>query len=137
MTSVAQAVKSIQQRFAANFSASEIAYDNEPPTERDEPFVRFSIQVGPTNPNLDSGFERTTGVVFISAIVPKGRGDIEAWSLAEQCALVLKYKTFDGVRLTSADFTNVGILGDALEQDSGWFQINVSIPFWFENYPVN
>jgi hypothetical protein len=134
MTTAIEAIKAIQQQFAAGFSGAQIAYDNEPPVERDAEFVRLSIQLGNSTPNLDSSFERTTGVAFISAIVPKGVGDIRAWALAKDAADVLRYKTFGGVRLTSASYTNVGIIGDALEQDSGWYQINVSIPFWFEHY---
>jgi hypothetical protein len=139
MTTVAAAVIAIQKKFKTDFEASTpgvaIEFDNDPSVARVDPYVKLTIQVGPTNPSLDSGFERTTGIAMVLARVPKGNGDILAWSIAEQAALVLKYKTFDGVRLTSADFTNVGILGDALEIDTGWFQINVVVPWWIENYP--
>lgn len=134
MTKKTDAVREIQKKFASDFTLCQIAYDNEPVAERVNSFVRISVNMGPGNPNLDSSFERTTGIVFLQAIVPKGRGDLEAWSLAETAAEVLTYKTFSGVRLTSADYTNVGLLGDALQQDSGWYQINVAIPFWIEHY---
>lgn len=134
MTTKAEAVRAIQQQFAASFVATQIAYDNEPVVERSEPYVRITINFGETSPNLDSSYERSRGIVWLIVRVPKGRGDLIAWDLAEQCAAALRYKTFSGVRLTSADTTNVGILGDALEQDSSWFQINVTIPFWIERY---
>lgn len=132
------AIKAIEKKINVGFgSVVPVAFDNEPPIERKDPFLRVSFQTGDTMTNLDSSFERTGGIVFLSAIVPKGRGDLLAWSLARQAARVLAYKTFDGVRLTCASFQNVGVLSDNLEIDSGWFQVNATIPFWFENYPVN
>jgi hypothetical protein len=134
MTTIVEAATAIAARFGANFSAAPIAYENEPPTQRVDPHVRLSVQAGEPTPSLDSGYERTRGVVFIQCLVPKGKGDLLAWNIAEQAAAVFRYATFDGVRMTSASFTNVGILGDALEQDAGWHQVNVSVPFWIERF---
>jgi hypothetical protein len=130
-----EAIRAIEKRVAANYTDAPLAFDNEPPTERRDPFVRVSVQTGDTFPNLDSTFERSGGLVFLSAIVPKGRGDLLAWRMARQVARTLTYKTFDGVRCRHATFQNLGLLSDALETDSGWFQVNAVVPFWFENYP--
>ena len=135
MTELDQAVVLIQKQISSNWTETPILFDNDPVTNQEDPHLRVSCQIGETQPNLDSSFERTRGIAFLQVIVPKGRGDLVAWGIAKRAAKLLKYKTLGGVRLTSASFTNVGILGDALEQDSGWFQINVSVPFWFEDYP--
>lgn len=134
MTTIIQAVQAISNRFSANFTAAPIVFENGPPVEMVNPHVRLSVQAGDSMPSLDSGYERTTGIVYVQVLVPKGLGDLRAWNIAEAAAAVLRYQTFDGVRLTSATFTNVGILGDALEQDAGWHQVNVSVPFWIERF---
>jgi hypothetical protein len=130
-----EAIRAIEKRVAANYSDAPLSFDNEPPIERRDPFVRVSVQTGDTFVNLDSTFERSGGLVFLSAFVPKGRGDLLAWQMARQVARTLTYKTFDSVRCRHATFQNLGLLNDASVQDSGWFQVNAVVPFWFENYP--
>lgn len=133
-----EAVAAIQQYFAANWATTQVAYGNEPPVERVEPFIRLSVQVGDSMPNLDSTYTRTVGLAMISARVPKGAGDLSAWTLAQNAADVIQLKSIgtvpNKIRLTSAGFVDAGIIGDALETDAGWYQVNANVPFWFERH---
>lgn len=134
MTLLVDAVRSIQQHFEASFTACDKAYDNEPAgIARVEPYAKLSIQVGDSNPNVDSTWKRTVGLAVVQIRVPKGLGDIRAWDLAATAASVLELRTIGGVRLTSAGFANAGLIGESTEQDSGWYVINVNVPFWFEH----
>ena len=134
MTLLVDAVRSLQQHFEAQFTACDKAYDNEPAgIARLEAYAKMTIQVGDSTPNLDSTYKRTMGMVIVQIRVPKGLGDIRAWDLAATAAQVMELRTVGGVRLTSAGFANAGLIGETTEQDSGWFVINVNVPFWFEH----
>lgn len=129
-----ETVRTLQQHFSATFTEASVVFDNAPISDQNSAFVHFSVQVGESQPNLDSTFVRTVGVAFAVIKVPKGLGDLVAWDLAEKAAAVLELRTVGSIRLTSAGFLNAGIVGDSLQEDSGWYQINVTVPFWFEHY---
>lgn len=133
-----QAIRALEQYFVANYSATPIEMPNGPAVERTEPFIRLTVQVGDSMPNLDSTFKRTVGRVSAQALVPKGGGNLRAWDMAHAAANVLEFKQVGSgsskVRLTSASFLDAGLVGDALQIDADFYQVNVSVPFWFEEY---
>lgn len=127
------AVKTLTDHFIANYLATPVEFDNGPVQPLDEPHVKFTVQVGNSQPNLDSKYKRTVGVVIVRVMVPKGAGDLIGWQIANSVRAALELRTVGGVSLTSADYINAGLLGDQLEQDAGWYQINVNVPFWFDH----
>ena len=134
MTTAVQATQQICDYLVANYAAAPLAFDNEPPIQRTDPYVRVSVLIGDSQANLDSTFKRTVGVLMLTARVLKGSGNLRALSLAEQAANIIELRTVGGVRLQTATYMNFGIVGDALEVDAGWHQVVASIPFWFERY---
>lgn len=130
------AVKALCDHFIATYNSSAIEFDNGPVRPLDDPHVKFTVQVGRSQPNLDSTYKRTVGVVIVRVMIPKGAGDLIGWSLAKSVAAALELRTVSGISLTSADFVNAGLLGDQLEEDAGWYQINVNVPFWFDHIVV-
>lgn len=127
------AVKTLADHFISQFSAVPIEFDNGPVSPLDEPHVKFTVQVGKSQPNLDSTYKRTVGVVIVRVMIPKGAGDLIGWQIAKSVVAALELRTVGGISLTSADYVNAGLLGDQLEEDAGWYQINVNVPFWFDH----
>lgn len=129
-----EAVKKIEQYVKAHFTDAPLAYDNEPAIQRTAPYVRLAIRFGDAEPNFDSTFERRVGVAMAVVRVPRGMGSILPHTLARKVARVLNYRSIDGVRLSAANFVDAGIVGENLDQDAGWYQVNVNVPFFIEQY---
>ncbi len=126
----------LEQYFATNFVGWPIEFENDPIVARSDPYVRFSVQWGPSMPSLDSSYKRMTGVAYAVCRTPKGTGSILPTQMANAAAKVLELRQVGGVNLSSADVTNLGLLGDQLQIDAGWTQMNVAVPFWFDSYVV-
>lgn len=120
------AVKKLSDFMIANYVASTLLFEDGPPTLQSNPYVRMAVLFGDTLPNLDSTWERVTGIAYFQCYVPLGSGNIAAWALAQAVADVIKYKTIDIIRLTSASMQSLG------DDGKEWFRIDVRVPFFFE-----
>lgn len=110
---------------------STIAYDNlafTPPNGA--PWIRLAIQ---NNIGFQAGLGgsvrrfRRQGIALILVFVPEGSGPTQATQLAEEAVLL-----FEGVLLPGGlrfDLVNLREVG----VEAGWFQINVSAGFSFDD----
>ena len=125
--SLANIEKIIMERFANNWTATDIEYQNtEYQANRTDPFVK--ITVIPGNENIigfggDSNkLYRTVGVVFFGIFVPVDTGTRLALIYADQIAAIFRGIEDQGVIFRNIEINEVGEL-------SGWFQFNLSIDF--------
>jgi hypothetical protein len=122
-----QAVLLLTQYFGTNFTGAKVVYQDEPiSTDWTGPYVRMSVLLGDPQPNLDSTWERVTGIAWFQTFTVQGVGDVAAWSLADAVANVMKYQTIGIIRLTSAGKQNLGA------GKTTWNRIDVRVPFFFE-----
>ena len=118
----------IRKRFAEHYQRTPVAWPNAaftPPD--DEPWVRLTIKGGDGRQVATTGRRiRRSGVVIVQVFTPEGEGDAPARSIADEVAAIFEAMTLDGVRFKAASNEVVGA-------HEGWFQINVEIPFsWDE-----
>ncbi|RTL04573.1 hypothetical protein EKK58_10255 [Candidatus Dependentiae bacterium] len=128
-----QARKAIQGFFSSNFTAlnaNKIAWDNVafqiPKTK--EAWIRFSIQ------NNISGYKsfgkskltRREGIIFIQIFTPENTETLQASQLTDSITSIFETKLLGGVTFQSPDAREAGI-------SEGWFQINISVPFYFDS----
>lgn len=130
--------QSLIAHFDTAWSDTPIAWPNvefEPdsdPAAANEPFVRF--QINPTQNDFASigssdgkAHYRETGDIFITVLVPQGKGKKQANTLATQVAVLMRNKRI-GNYLTRAATK----LPDSLEK--GWFVVPVQIPYQLDTF---
>lgn len=125
--------KNIMAHFSSNFSgvaADKIAWDNvafKPVTG--SPWVRVSIQGNLNNFASIGGPSikvRRLGIVFVQVFVPEGTGTLVADQLADDIADALEAKQLlTGETFQASTKTEAGA-------NNGWYQLNVSTPFYFD-----
>jgi hypothetical protein len=125
--------KDIQSHFNTNFTgvaSDKIAWDNvkfDIPTD-DTAWVRISVQHNTSN-YVSFGPSRLTrreGIVFVQIFVPEGSTTLEASQIVDNAVAVFETKLLSGVVFQSGDVREVGV-------SEGWFQINISVPFYFND----
>lgn len=131
---------SLQTARAAILSAFNTAWGNQTPvawpnTHFDKPqtpWVRITVD---GNASQQAGFgsgvlQRHEGVVLCQAFTPTGQGTAEADGYAQDIANALQYKrlTRPGERCVRMDGALFRTIGEA----DGWHQVNVTIPFDYD-----
>lgn len=107
----------------ATFFANEEAED----PDESEPYVRFSVNPGNRAPYLsgDDPVFSQLGRIWLQIFMPKNRGTVEAYDLADQFIAIFNgWKSADGaIRIYQSD---------TMQQPSGengTYQVNVSIAY--------
>lgn len=135
-----QARAHIEQAFKQEWGASPpVDYNNDMASVPTAPFVRLTVRNG-GSARADSmtgdviRYERY-GIVFVQVFTALGIGPAPADDLARRAADILEGRSFghannDVLTLSAATQTDIG------NNDTGHWQINVSIPFSFADYKV-
>lgn len=125
--------KSIQGFFSDNFTgvaATKIAWDNvefRVPTDASS-WVRFSLQHNISN-YVSLGRNRLTrrrGLVFVQVFVPENSETLIASQIVDDVVDVFETNALSGVVFESPNVREIGTNG-------GWFQINISVPFYYDD----
>lgn len=129
-----QVRKDVQEFFSENFTgveAEKIAWDNVSFTPvNGEAWVRVSLQHNISNmvsvggPNVKI---RRFGILFVQVFVPEGNGTALAEQIADNVATTLEAKQMDtGLTFQETTKREVGV-------GAGWYQVNVSTPFYYDD----
>lgn len=125
--------KEIQAYFANNFdgvTSDKIAWDNVSFTpEEGEAWVRFSVQNNLSNFISIGGPSvkvRKLGIIFVQVFVPQGQGTLLADQIVDKVSNTLEAEQLtSGFTLQETSVQNVG-------NNNGWYQVNVSTPFYYD-----
>lgn len=93
--------------------------------DESEPYVRFSVIPGNAAPYMISGVTSQLGRVWLQIFMPKNRGTVEAYDLADRFVGIFKgWRSDDGcLRIYESD-TSPQPSGE-----NGMYQVNVSIRY--------
>lgn len=143
MADYAGAVAAIKARFAANWTSTPIAYQNEDFADQVVPWVYFEI----INSTADLRGAGTPGAhvwlyrgnIFIHVFVPKGQGSAEATALAVAAGEIFRAQQFYDATPGCAVRTGVGPDGEGPRVDGGgsaaddgnWWRVTCTVPFEF------
>ena len=124
--------RSIETRFAANYSATPIAYANvpfEPPSN--SPWVRLTVNYGDGLAGSlgwpNNVLRRDNGLIVIQVFVPVETGSQAAMALIDQIYPIYEHTLFDDIVPATASVSATGV-------SDGWQQFNVTIPFRRDRY---
>lgn len=124
--------KDVETRFQNYWgTTTEVLYDNMTRVpERGTPWVRLTINEGQSNiiGIADTNLYRNLGVIIVQVFVPEGQGTASARQLADQAAAIFRGAQFgSGITCRAPQLANIGVI-------DGWYQINVSVPFFRDEY---
>ncbi len=118
----------IEEHFSSGWLDTSIAYENVSfSPEEGTPWVRLTIldadsrQVSMGSTKL----YRNNGVIVVQIFVPENTGTGDARSMADQVAAIFRGTQFNGITCRAPSPRRVGTA-------NGWYQLNVSIPFFFD-----
>lgn len=124
------AAAAVIARWASAWTQTPTAHGNVPfDPAAGTPWVRLSVIDG-AGQQASVGapqavLERHAGVIVVQVFTPSGEGEGRARWLADQAAAVFRRQSFSGVSCRTPSFARLG-------ESGGWFQVNVSIPYWYE-----
>lgn len=130
---VLAAIKEVENYFKDNWTATPIEWPNNKPVKRTSDFVRFSARVEDYGGSINGTWRRYFGLVWAQVLIPKGNSSWDAWEHAQNISDLLADKNVSTIKLMTAQFREIGIVGDALDIDAGWYRIDVLVQFLFEN----
>lgn len=123
----------LESYFHDNWTETEVAYDNVDFDPSTDAWVRFKIQNGDSvqaDINHSNPLYRHIGVVMVQVFVPVKSGTNRARELADTVSnMFRRVQPGHGITLRTPSIFTVG-------PNNEWFQVNVSCPFWrneFEN----
>jgi len=114
-----------EQEWASFTETTPIAYENEPFTQPDGPWVRLAIVNAPAF-QADMAPEpryRHPGTVVVQVFTHDGTGNATARRLAEQAAGVFRGRTVGGIVFRAASVLPQGT-------DGTWYQVNAQADFF-------
>ena len=116
----------IESRFKTIWgNTTAIAWDNIDFNPSDDTeWVRIAIVPGEEQ-FVSMGKMRKVGVIIIQIFVPEFKGSKRSNELIDLTTKTWRNKEFSGIRCREITVNRLG-------QSNGWFQTNVSIPFWKE-----
>lgn len=126
----ANVVQEIEKRFKRFWIDTPIAYGNfaKPSSITDQPWIRVSVRMGDSKRiTLGDGWYRTPGLIFVQVFTQSNDGAIVPHALAEKIADILRAQQFSGISCQTPSVNEIGV-------NSGWSQINVTCPFYTDNY---
>jgi hypothetical protein len=117
--------QAVETRINSNWNTTPIDWDNVyfvPPNN--SPFISVRIIFGEERPaSILQGY-RQRGFININVFAPEGTGTAVPYGYADTLGSLFRGKQFSGISCEGPTFTRVP------SQEKGWFQINVSIPFY-------
>lgn len=128
--------KDIQGFFSTNFTtlnSDKIAWDNvgfSIPEDKSE-WVRVSIQNNVSN-YVSIGPNRRTrrrGIVFIQIFVPENSETLVCSQIIDDIVNIFETKILSGTVFQSPNVREIGA-------SRGWFQVNISVPFYFDDITI-
>jgi hypothetical protein len=127
--SLATARRDIEKRLADNWGTTPIAYDNVQFSPPATSWIRLSILDGDAiRKNVGNpGCHRQTGVIMIQIFVTENEGTNVARQYADTLSALYRDVTFNGITCREASPMNIGLV-------QGWYQFNVSIPYYYDAY---
>ena len=126
--------QAIESRLAANWTTTDIAWDNVAYTPTAEtPFIRLIIdEVDSRQITLgtDSPCHRITGLIHIMVLVPTNTGTNTARGYCDSLASIFRNADFSGIKCQSPRIRRIGDIGEH-------YQYSVLIPFYTDQPLVN
>jgi hypothetical protein len=117
--------QAVESRLSSNWATTPIAWDNvyfSPPANA--AFIRCTVLFGDEQQvSMLNGY-RQNGIIDIAIFAPVGVGTATVYTYADTLSNIFRGKQFSGVSCRGANTTRVPSL------EKGWFQLNVSIPFY-------
>ncbi len=119
----------IEGRFAANWSATTVKYENIPFTVPATSWVALTIRSGVGNQISlgNSPLHRYQGVVFVDIFAPPEGGTEAAKTLADTAEAIFRNASFNqgnsGQLLFRTPYLNV------VGERNGWFQLSLTCPY--------
>lgn len=134
MTTFAEELPAIHDRFLSLFTAAPISFDNSADSPElksakaaGEPWVRLTIVNGDSRSAGIAGendiLVEHFGRIVVQVFVRDGTGTAAARAIADAAAAVFQHARFDGIRSYAAAIRTVGNDGH------GYYQINISTPY--------
>ena len=125
--------QAIEVRLAANWSTTDIAFDNIDYTPvANTAFIRCIIDEVDTNQiNMaTTPCHRTIGLIHLMIMVPTGTGTATARGYADDLADIFRNASFSGIQCQSPKIRRVGDVGE-------YFQYSVLTPFYTDQALAN
>lgn len=123
----ADALQIIETHIQDNWTGSSVCWDNTKFDATGKPsWLRPTVQFGESRKLDLLKRERTVGVLIIQVFVPLFSGLRGATQLADQIAALFRSVTVNTIVFKVPSQTRVGDTKD------GWFQVNVTIPFYWD-----
>lgn len=118
---------SVEGRLNANYSATEVAYENVSFNPPNDAWIRLIVQTGQgqTMGLYGDGTSvgvRDTGLISIQVFIPEGQGTKSSLDLVDTLIAIYEHTRFDGILAYTATVSHIGI-------SDGWHQTNITIPF--------
>jgi len=130
---VVNAIKTVENYFKNNWTATDVEWPNDVSIKHNNDFIRFSARVEDHGGNVNGTWRRYFGTVWAQVLIPKGEPSWDAWTHAQAISDLLSDTTISTIKMMTADFKEIGIVGDHLTIDAGWYRIDVIIQFLFED----
>lgn len=114
-------------------SATPIAWPNVEFTKPDSAWVRITVDGNVSDQAAfgDGVLHRNSGLIFIQVFIPDNQGPSSADTYAQNAADALQYKRIDHVS-GGRPIRTWGATQRTVGNDNGWFQVNVTIPFDYD-----
>lgn len=135
MSAFLNIVRAVESRFAANFTAvpaANIAFDNVPFDVPTTSWVRLVVNPGVSEQVAMGATKqfRHSGLITVQVFTPVDKGSQAAFDLADDVSEIWRGASFSGIIARVPSATVAGVR-------DGWFQINVDVPFYFDEYAAN
>jgi hypothetical protein len=123
----------IETRFSANWTATDISWDNVAYDPKPEiPFVRLMInEVDSFQVSMSTvPCHRFTGIIHIIILVPIGTGTNTARGYADSAAAIFRNADFSNIQCRSPRIVRIGDIGQ-------YFQYSTLVNFWKDESLAN
>ena len=116
-----------------------VLHDNEGPLAPDHAsqnprtgeWLRFYVRHGKAEQlEVNTRASQNLGRVLVLIFVPLGTGTTRAHQIADAVVGLFQVQSIGGAHFQAAEEPGLGAT-----PDNKWFQVTVSIPFWFEHNP--
>lgn len=115
----------VYSHISNNWTRTPVVYDNTEQTYQNTSWIRVTIAPATAEPAcIGSNKIRVTGQIIIQIFTPIGDGPKPAFEIADEIAELMQNKSIGSVTNTwTAETLRIG------DDNNGWYQINVLIPF--------
>jgi hypothetical protein len=128
-----QEIRDIEERFDTLWSSEDgdRTFSNRSYTPKDRPWVRVTVKHNEApRITLSQKWYRHTGIIFNQIFVEANKGEKAAMCLVDKISAIWRGQRFGGIQCQAVTVTNVG-------ESNGWYQVNVSCPFYRDELLAN